>query len=135
MPLLTWNDGLSVGVRSIDSQHSTQVAILNELYDAMMLGHAKDVTGALLHKLIKYTRDHFATEEAMMAAAKYPGLATHHREHEQLTRQMEDYAALFNKGECTVTINLLQFLRTWLKRHIQYSDKAYGPCMVGHGIR
>lgn len=59
MPLLTWNDSFSVGVRAIDSQHSTLVAILNELYDAMMQGHAKEVTGPLLHKLIKYTREHF----------------------------------------------------------------------------
>jgi hemerythrin len=135
MPLLTWNDNLSVGVHSIDSQHSTLLAILNELYDAMMKGHAKEVTGPLLDKLIKYTRNHFSTEEAMMADAKYSGLAAHRREHERLTRQVEEFAARFKKGECTVTIDLLHFLRNWLTNHIQQSDKAYGPCMVGHGLR
>ena len=134
MPLLTWNDSFSVGVRAIDSQHSTLVAILNELYDAMMQGHAKKVTGPLLHKLIKYTREHFTAEEAMMSAAKYPGLAGHHREHEKLTKQVGEYAVRFERGECTVNIELLKFLRTWLTDHIQHTDKAYGPCLVQHGI-
>ncbi|MGD0912066.1 MAG: bacteriohemerythrin [Terracidiphilus sp.] len=135
MPLLAWNDSLSVGVRSIDSQHSKLVAILNELYDSMMQGHAKEVTGPLLRKLINYTREHFSSEESMMAAAKYPGLAAHRREHEKLTKQVEEFAARFDRGECTVNIELLHFLRTWLTGHIQQSDKAYGPSMIGQGIR
>lgn len=135
MPLLTWNDSLSVGVRTIDGQHTALVAILNDLYDAMMKGQAKEVTGPLLRKLINYTRDHFSAEEAMMAAAKYSGLSAHRREHERLTRQVEEYSARFDRGECTVNIELLHFLRTWLTNHIQQSDKAYGPCLIGHGIR
>ncbi|MGP8252274.1 MAG: bacteriohemerythrin [Terracidiphilus sp.] len=135
MPLLTWNDSLSVGVRAIDSQHSALLAILGELYDAMMKGRTKQVSGPLLHKFIDCTRDHFAAEEAMMAAAEYSGLAAHRREHERLTKQVEEFAARFDRGECTVNIELLRFLRTWLTNHIQQSDKAYGPCLVGHGIR
>jgi hemerythrin-like metal-binding protein len=135
MPLLTWNDSLSVGVRTIDKQHSTLVAILNELYDAMMKGQAKQVTGPMLRKLINYTREHFSAEEAMMATADYSGLAAHRREHERLTRQVDEFAARFERGECTVNIELLGFLRTWLTNHIQQTDKAYGPCLVGHGIQ
>lgn len=135
MPLLTWNDSLSVGVRAIDTQHSTLLSILNDLHDAMLQGRAKEVTGPLLRKLLNYTRDHFSAEEAMMAAAKYSGLPAHRREHERLTRQVEDYAARFDRGECSINIDLLHFLRTWLTNHIQQSDKAYGPCLVGHGIQ
>ncbi|HTW81382.1 MAG TPA: bacteriohemerythrin [Terracidiphilus sp.] len=133
MPLLTWNDSLSVGVGSIDSQHAVLVGILNDLYDAMMKGHARDVTGPLLRKLINYTRDHFAAEEAMMASAKYTGLAGHRYEHQVLTKQVSDYAARFERGEYTVNIDLLKFLRNWLTNHIQHSDKKYGPCLIQHG--
>ena len=135
MPLMTWNENLSVGVNAIDVQHSKLVAILNELYDAMMQGRAKDVTGPLLRKLINYTRDHFAAEEAMMTSAKYNGLAAHRYEHEKLTKQVQEYAARFERGEVAVNIDLLKFLRNWLTGHIQNSDRAYGPCLKEHGMR
>ena len=135
MPLLTWNDGLSVGVPTIDKQHKVLVGILNDLYDAMMAGRAKDVTGPLLRKLVSYTRDHFTAEEAMMTAAKYAGLAVHRVEHQELTKQVDEYLARFERGETTVNIELLKFLRGWLTNHIQHSDKQYGPCLVQHGIR
>jgi len=134
MPLLAWNDNLSVGVRSIDGQHLQLVTILNNLYDAMTQGHAKEVTGPLLRKLVNYTRDHFSAEEAMMVAAKYPSLTSHRHEHDKLTKQVESYVERFDRGECTVNIELLRFLRTWLTDHIQHSDKAYAPCMIEHGI-
>ncbi len=135
MPLLAWNDSFSLGVRAIDSQHMTLVAILNELYEAKMKGRPREATGPLLLKLVKYTRDHFSTEEAMMAAAKYSGLAAHRREHERLTKQVEEYFARSNRGECTASIELLRFFRNWLTNHIQQFDKAYGPCLIGHGMR
>src|SRR5579863_9029117 len=135
MPLLTWNDSLSVGVSTIDSQHTALIAILNELYDAMMQGRAKEITGPLLRKLVNYTRDHFSAEERMMASAEYSGLPAHRREHERLTKQVEEYSARYDRGEGAVNIELLHFLRTWLTNHIQQSDKAYGPCLTGHGIR
>jgi hemerythrin-like metal-binding protein len=132
MPLLTWNNGMSVGVRAMDSQHTVLVRILNDLYDAMMQGHAREVTGPLLRKLINYTRDHFSAEEAMMAAANYPGLLEHRRLHRELTRQVGEYEARFEKGEVTVNLDLLKFLRNWLTNHIQHTDREYGPCLAKH---
>jgi len=43
----------------------------------MLKGQARAVAGKLLHTLADYTRDHFASEESAMGAAKYPALATH----------------------------------------------------------
>lgn len=134
MPLLTWNDSLSVGVHTIDGQHAVLVGILNDLYDSMMKGQAKEFTGPLLKKLINYTRDHFAAEEAMMAAAGYSGLPAHRREHQALTKQVTEFAARFDRGECSVNIELLRFLRNWLANHIQQSDKLYGPAMRQRGV-
>jgi hemerythrin-like metal-binding protein len=111
------------------------VGILNDLYDAMMKGHAKDATGPLLRKLVKYTHDHFESEEAMMAAADYSGLAGHRREHQALSKQVGDYGSRFERGECAVNIELLRFLRNWLTNHIQQSDKLYGPRLMSHGAK
>jgi len=132
MPLLAWNDSYSVGVKTIDQQHSGLFSILNELHAAMMKGQAQSVVGPLLDKLVKYTQQHFAYEERMMDAAKYPGLATHRAHHADLTRQVGDFMARYKRGDGTVNIQLLRFLRDWLTGHIQHEDKQYGPFLAGH---
>ncbi|HUX27408.1 MAG TPA: bacteriohemerythrin [Terracidiphilus sp.] len=135
MALMIWSDKLSVGVQSIDAQHSVLVEALNELHGAMMKGQARSLTGPLLRNLVAYTRDHFAAEEAMMAAAKYPGLTEHHLRHRDLSQQVEGYIARFEQGEITLSLHLLNFLRDWLTNHILKEDRAYGPWLNEHGIR
>lgn len=133
MALLTWSNDYSVGVQSIDGQHSSLFSMLNELHAAMMKGQAKSVAGTVLRRLVSYTREHFAAEEAMMAAAKYPGLAQHRIKHLELTRQVEEFMGRFERGEAAVNIELLSFLRDWLTSHIQKSDKEYTPWLKKNG--
>jgi hemerythrin-like metal-binding protein len=134
MALLTWDSSYSVGVKALDDQHTVLFSILNDLHAAMMKGQAQNVTGALLRKLVQYTREHFTSEEAKMAALGYPGLAAHRTVHSNLTKQVEEYAAKFEKGETAISIELLTFLRDWLTNHIQRTDKEYGPWMNEHGV-
>jgi len=126
VPLLTWNDSYSVGVKTIDKQHSGLFGMVNELHADMMKGQAQSVVGPLLDKLAKYTVQHFAHEERMMDAAKFPGLATHRAHHSDLTRQVGDFMARYKRGDGTLNIQLLRFLSDWLTRHIQHEDKEYG---------
>ncbi|MGA7339275.1 MAG: bacteriohemerythrin [Terracidiphilus sp.] len=135
MALLTWNDSYSVGVRTVDNQHSVLFSLINELHAAMETGQAKSMTGPILRKLLNYTRDHFAAEEAMMAASKYPGLAQHQIKHRDLTKQVEEFEARFERGEGTINIQLLGFLRDWLTNHIQHSDKEYSPWLKKSGMK
>jgi hemerythrin len=135
MALLAWNNSYSVGVQTIDSQHTVLFDILNELHGAMMTGQAASLTGPILKKLVTYTREHFTAEEAMMAKAKYPGLAEHQVKHKDLIKQVEDYSARFDRGEITLNLHLLNFLRDWLTNHIQKVDHEYGPYLNKAGIK
>ncbi len=135
MALLTWNSSYSVGVKDLDDQHTVLFNILNDLHAAMMKGQAQNVTGPLLRRLVQYTREHFLSEEAKMVVSGYPGLAMHRTVHRDLTKQVEEYAAKFEKGETAISIELLTFLRDWLTNHIQRTDKDYGPWMNKHGVR
>ncbi len=135
MPLIQWNDSLSVGVRTIDAQHRKLVETLNELHDAMLGGQARQITGPILEKLLQYTRDHFSAEEAMMATAGYAGINEHKLRHIDLTRQVEGYIARFQSGEITLNLHLMHFLRDWLTQHIQHEDRSYAPAMHARGLR
>jgi len=133
--LLTWSSKYSVGVRALDDQHRRLVGILNALHAAMLKGQAQKIAGPLLDDLLIYTRDHFSTEERMMSEAGFPGLAEHRAKHQELGGQVGDYVIRYRKGDSTIYIQLLIFLRDWLANHIQKEDLEYGPCLNAHGMR
>lgn len=135
MSLMTWSDKYSVGVQSIDDQHAGLVETLNELHEAMMKGQANVVTGKLLIALVDYTREHFASEEMIMASAKYPGFAQHREKHRDLTRQVEEFVGRYQRGEIRINLQLLNFLSDWLSTHILKDDHAYGPWLNEHGVQ
>lgn len=135
MTLLTWNDSYSVGVLEIDCQHTVLFDILNELHAAMLAGEASSLTGPILCKLVTYTREHFAAEEAMLEQSKYPGIEPHKQLHRDLIKQVQEYADRFEKGEITLNLHLLNFLRDWLANHILKVDHAYGPWLIEHGAK
>jgi hemerythrin len=135
MAFMTWSDRFSVGIAKPDEQHNVLFGILNNLYDAMKRGQAQTVTGPLLRKLVDYTRQHFSSEEAMMASARYPGLASHRAQHVALIKKVEEFVARFDRGDVMLSVDLFNFLRDWLTTHIQKEDKEYGPWLIEHGVR
>jgi hemerythrin-like metal-binding protein len=134
MALVTWSSKFSVGVQFLDDQHSILVESLNELHEAMMKGHARCLTGALLRSLAAYTRDHFSAEESMLEAAEFPALAQHRSRNRDLTKQGEEYIVRLEHGEITLTPRLLTFLRDWLTNHILKEDREFGPWLREHGL-
>jgi hemerythrin len=132
MALMMWNNSYSVGVPAVDSQHNVLFDIINELHAAMMNGQAQSLTGPLLRKLLDYTNTHFKAEEAMMASAQYPALESHKVKHRELVKQVEDFINRFERGEVSINLHLLNFLRDWLTNHIQKVDMEYSACLIQH---
>jgi hemerythrin len=134
MALMTWSDSLSTGVKAMDEQHKGLVNTLNELHAAMLGGNNKSATGPLLDRLVKYTHDHFASEEALMTRGEYPKLDAHLAKHRDLTGQVEKFVGRYQRGELSLNVDLLMFLRDWLTTHIQKEDREYGPWLNQKGI-
>jgi hemerythrin len=135
MALLTWSSKYSVKVESLDRQHTVLFGILNDLHEAMMKGQAQKMTGELLRKLVKYTREHFTAEEALMVSTGYPELAQHRIKHRDLIKQVDEFSACYERGETSLNLQLMNFLRDWLSNHIQNEDQKYCPWMNDHGKR
>lgn len=129
-----WKDQYSVGIPVIDEQHKKLVAMVNELYEAMSTGKGKDVLGKVLNDLIQYTKVHFQLEERLMQQHGYPEFAAHKAEHDTLTHQALDLSAKYVKGQAALTIQTGNFLRDWLAKHIQGTDKKYAPFLQAKGV-
>lgn len=134
MALMTWDDKFSVNVKEIDNQHKRLVEMLNELHSAMSVGKGKDALGKVLQSLIDYAASHFATEEKYMTKFNFPGYAQHKTEHDKFVKQVLDFQAGFNSGKLALSTEVLQFLKDWLVKHIQGTDKKYGPFFNEKGL-
>ena len=70
MPLFTWSNRCSVGVKAIVSQHIKLFELINDLEQAMRKGQGSLVNAPLLRKLYDYTENHFAAEEKLMESIR-----------------------------------------------------------------
>ena len=135
MPLITWKDSFSVKVTEIDTQHKKLVEMINKLYDAMKVGKSKDVMGEILNNLISYTATHFKTEEKYFDLYSYPEKETHKAEHEKFVETVTKFKEEFDSGNATISIEVMNFLRDWLTKHINGEDKKYTKCFNDHGLK
>jgi len=74
MPLMTWTDSMSVGVKVLDDDHKKLVGMVNELHDGILEGHRAEALGHVLDQLVSYTRIHFSREEAFLTVQSMPAL-------------------------------------------------------------
>jgi hemerythrin len=135
MALITWNDTLSVNVVEIDNQHKKLVGMVNELNDAMKMGKGKDVLGKIVSSLISYTGEHFRTEEKYFVQFKYPETDSHKKEHAAFVDKVTDFKTKFETKKLFLTIEVLDFLSDWLKKHIMGTDKKYSLFFNEKGLK
>lgn len=117
-----WNEEYTTGNQKVDEQHKHLFEIINKLHDAMKKGHGRDVLKKTLDELIKYTIQHFITEEMLMLSKHYPNYREHKQIHQDLTHKVKDLRAKFDEGHVNINIELLHFLNQWLAHHIKGED-------------
>ncbi len=127
MAYFEWYPTYSVENAKIDEQHRRLVGYLNELYEAMSAGKGGDALQKILSGLFLYTRTHFADEEALMAKAGYPDLEKHREKHRKMTEQVTSLNTAYRNGEVSSPMQISNFLKNWLMKHILETDKKYAP--------
>lgn len=125
--MFEWRNEFSVQIGSVDAQHKMLFGLANELYTAMTAGRSKASLARILDRLVQYTKVHFAHEERLMQLHGYPAFQAHKAEHDALTSKVLQFQQDFAGGRVNMSVQLLQFLRDWLERHIQGSDRRYSP--------
>lgn len=86
MPLspYPWNDAYRIGLESVDAQHRTLFEIVGRIYALEEHPDTKDAIRGIFYDLSDYMQQHFANEEAYMAAIGYPGLNEHREHHRRI---------------------------------------------------
>jgi hemerythrin len=134
MAFFDWKQEYSVNIREIDQQHQKLVGMLNKLHEAMGKGEGREALGRVLKDLANYTKTHFATEERLMKAHGYPDYAIHKEKHEKMTKAVLQTIAKFESQELVNLIEVFQFLKDWLKKHIMQTDMGYSAYLNSKGV-
>jgi hemerythrin len=135
MPFFQWKERYAVGIREIDEQHKELVSLLNELYEAMHAGKGREALGRILTGLMGYTRRHFATEERLMQAHHYPDYPRHKEKHEKMAAKVQALREEYETRQISSPVQISNFLKNWLIKHIQGTDKAFGDYLAERGVR
>lgn len=134
LPLMVWDDALSVGVAEVDRQHKVLIDLLNQLHAGKTSGKGNDVLKKILGDLTQYTVEHFGFEEKLLDQHAYPELPGHKDSHHKLTSKVIEFKTAFESGKGTLSAELFMFLRSWLNGHIRGSDRHYGQYLNAKGV-
>lgn len=124
MPIAVWNNRFETGITVIDTQHKALFEAVNRLADSFKAGTSKQAVKDSMDFLVKYTVEHFQTEEKFMKDMGYPKLTSHMAEHAQLVAKATELQGRLNDGK-PVTMEVSSFLADWLKHHINEVDMGY----------
>jgi hemerythrin len=133
MDLFPWSDEYSVGVPEVDAQHKGMFALVNELHETMAAGKGKDALDRVIASLANYARIHFAAEERLMESCGYPRLSQHQEQHDTFTKKILDFQEAHLTGKIALSVDIMDFLKGWLRQHILGSDKMFSPYVIRRG--
>ncbi len=118
---IQWADSLSVGVKLIDDEHKLLLSIFNDLINALRTDQSYAVARRVVEELAGYAVYHFAHEEELMAAFRYPDFQDHHQQHEKLTAKLMEIDQELLRGTCNV-VEIADFANLLVNYHFLRTD-------------
>jgi hemerythrin len=115
------------GIPELDEDHVEIFSMIGGLR-AIVDDQSSVVDGAHVAALAAYAERHFAREEAIMDATRYPGLEDHRQEHHRARAILMGFRNDYLDGRRVDAVTVLKFLESWLASHIADVDQR----MVAH---
>lgn len=132
MAELVWDEGMSVGIDSLDNDHKQLIAILAQLMSAKNEKLGQKSIDVIFERLEEYCQSHFAREETLLAKINYQQFEAHKRSHQAFINKIpqlkEQWFADGTESE-VVKDKIILFLQQWLIKHILEEDLDYVPAI------
>jgi hemerythrin len=114
-----WHDNFVLGYAPMDTCHEEMVGLVEVLRNA-----PDAAVPAALERLAAHTREHFATEDALMRETAFPSVECHCNEHAAVLLSFEGVRERVAAGDFAAGRSLAQALADWFPGHADYLDSA-----------
>ncbi len=137
--MFEWKEKYSVGVEKFDNQHKKLLEIGRDLtyaFENLEKGIDQyDHIVNLLKEMQEYTEYHFNSEEKAMEEINYPDLEKHKKIHKDFVQKLEEIDLdQIDKNQKNFSMELLNFVATWIEQHILGEDQKYKPFFADKNI-
>jgi hemerythrin len=116
---LVWTDSLLIGHSNIDVEHELFAGLIGRMQRA-----GDSDLFAALNALLEHAGEHFAAENALMAATAFAARECHVQEHEAVLSTMRGVQKRLVRGDHEVARALATELAAWFPAHVQHLDSA-----------
>jgi hemerythrin len=130
-----WKDEYSVGIESIDQQHKKLLGLINQLQTAVDYSTSDEFEREALDDLVDYTKTHFTYEEGLLEQNAYPDFEPHKAQHAAMIKKVEEVLAEYDMDHDTAMSNAVEYLKDWLIKHINGTDKQYSSFLIDKGVK
>ena len=124
---VNWNSTYSLGIKIIDDQHIKIMDFASNLLNETPKNEEEECEyfKGVIGQVVDYIKIHFATEEGVMLATRFPGYEEHKKAHEEfiltVVKSIKDYEA----GNRQVLVNFSNYTKKWVLTHITLLDVKY----------
>jgi len=85
-----------------------------------------------------YAFFHLSTEEKYFNQFAYSAMAEHMKQHSMFREKSDEYMARIKKTDVDLeklALEITDFAKNWLSKHIMMADKLYAPLFKKHGLK
>jgi len=121
--MIEWDEGFSIGVKTLDDDHKKILQIVNELLLCISDDKDDDEIGSIIKKLQRTTYAHFQREEDLLIKCNYDNIHKYTDRHEEFSiyiKKLKNILNTSNKFEKITQIT--ESINNWLFTHILHED-------------
>lgn len=134
-----WDEKFNTNIQTFDDDHKKLFSLFNGVYQQVFecgdLEEERALTEKILVELLEYVKYHFSAEEDLMIQLDYTGYLEHKKEHNHYIAEVNKFVDQHNNGAVALSFPTFMFLKEWITKHIQKSDKDYGQFFNDRGIK
>jgi hemerythrin len=129
--MIPWTPALETGHPTIDDDHRKLIASLNELDSALKKGVGKEQVIPLVSFLNRYSREHFAREEAHMTRVNCPSAVANKQAHLDFAAKLDGWLATLQTGaSLSLVLEVHRETSRWIGAHIVNVDCKLRGCRL-----
>ncbi len=137
MKVISWDDGLSVGIKKLDDDHKYLINIINNVISLVDGGGSLNLIHDQIDQLERFAVKHFRREEVLIEQCDTKLLEVQKEGHDVFALLVSEFRSYLvgpsaTKGEDL--IEMTESLVHWLMEHIIEQDLNLEPLFRAHGL-